>query len=340
MTPLRISVVCPFFNEEAIIEQAARKMLNNLKEQFGERGWELILVDDGSRDRSLEFLLRAVESDGDRVRILSLPWNHGRGRALKTGIDLARGDLIVTTEIDCSWGDQIVKQLANRLEQNPNIDFVVASPHLPGGRLVNVAPSRVLLTKTGNLLIRIFFASHLTMNTGMTRGYRRHVIQPLVAHADGKEFHLEVLLKLLTIGFRADEIPAVLTWNASKFARHKTVKRASSTHIGKTITSHLRFIAIAQPVRYFAWLSLFSLITGVGLVSAAFWMMLIHGPAVFLALLGLIMLLFCLLFLGFSVVFCEQREMMRERWVQMYPRPHPPTSAHAVEIFPKTRAAE
>jgi hypothetical protein len=69
-------------------------------------------------------------------------------------------------------------------------------------------------------------------------------------------------------------------------------------------------------------------------------MLLAGGPSVFLALIGLNMMLFCLLFLGFSVLFFEFRESMREDWIRLYPRPHPPTAVVAVEVHPKAVAAE
>lgn len=335
-----VSVVCPFFNEETIIEAATRRMLSHLREQFGHSGWELILVNDGSSDRSLELLCHTLRMESGQIRVLSLPSNQGRGRALKCGIDAALGELIITTEVDCSWGDDIVKRLVTELNEFPDVDFVVASPHLPGGALVNVAPTRVLLTTVGNLLIRFFFASDVTMNTGMTRGYRRRVVQPLIVYENGKEFHLEVLLKLLTLGFRVREIPATISWQEHRLARHSFAKRKSSTRIARTINSHLRFIAIAQPVRYFAWLSVISLLTGIGFIAAAVWMLVIGAPSILLALLGLTLLLFCLLFLGFSVLFSELRETMRENWMRSYPLPHPPTAVAAVEIRLDAMAAE
>jgi len=330
----RVSVICPFYNEEAIIAAAARRMVGNLRRQFAPGEWELILVDDGSRDRSREILLETLADEAAApVRVLSYGWNRGRGRALKTGIDAAAGSVIVTTEADCSWGDDIVRRLVDELDAHPAADFVIASPHLRGGGLVNVPPSRVALTRCGNLLIRIFLAPSVSMNTGMTRAYRRHVIQPLVVFEDGKEFHLEVLLKLLTLGFRVREIPATITWDDRRLARIGA-RRRSSTRIVKTIGTHLRFIAIAQPVKYFAWLSLASLLIGLGFIAAAVWMLLVAGPAVFLAIIGLIMLLFCLLFCGFSVLFSELRETLRDQWLRAYPTPHPPMTPLGEVVYP------
>ena len=54
------------------------------------------------------------------------------------------------------------------------------------------------------------------MSTGMTRAYRKEVIKPLFVTENGKEFHLEVLLKLRTMKFRIGEIPAIITWKNIK----------------------------------------------------------------------------------------------------------------------------
>jgi glycosyltransferase involved in cell wall biosynthesis len=331
---MKVSVVCPFFNEESIIVAAARRMLGNLRGQFAD--WELILVNDGSRDRSLEMLLAALGPGDTRVRVISCPVNQGRGRALKNGIDAASGDVIVTTEVDCSWGDDIAARLVAELDAHPEAHFVVASPHLPGGGLENVPLRRRLLTAIGNRLIRMFFTARVTMNTGMTRAYRREVIQPLETWENGKEFHLEVLLKLVSLGFRVREIPAVITWQEHKLAAPGTAKRVSSTRILQTIGTHLRFLAIVKPTQYFAIAAAFSLLAGCILVGWAFWNLVRGGPAVFLAIIGLLMLLFSLLFIGFAVFFVKLGEAIREQWLVPY-RPGggiPPSSFKATEVFP------
>jgi hypothetical protein len=65
-----------------------------------------------------------------------------------------------------------------------------------------------------------------------------------------------------------------------------------------------------------------------------------RGPAVFFAIIGLVMLLFCLLFLGFSVLFHQFREQMTEQWRQNYPKPLPPNVLAGVEVYPPTAAME
>lgn len=331
---LRVSVVCPFFNEQAVIAETAVAMAARIAAAFGD-GAELILVNDGSTDDSLQIALDSLKAaNAQNVRVFSYPNNQGRGRALKTGIDAARGEVIVTTEADGSWGYDIVERLVERLETKPDVDFVIASPHRAGGGLINVPEHRVYLSRFGNLLIRGFFESGVTMNTGMTRAYRRAVIQPLIVLENGKEFHLEVLLKLLTLGFRFSEVPAKLTWPEEKATQKPTAKRKSSTKILKTVASHLKFALIAQPVRYFAITAATTVVAG-----AIFMLLAIinlfdpSAPSVFYALIAMILFLFSLTLAGVSVILLQIREVMKNNWMQGYGPLLPPSARGGAEVF-------
>src|SRR3954453_12063602 len=103
-----VSVVCPFFNEAGILEHAIRTLAKCL--QTLNATWELIVVNDGSTDGSGAIAER-VASELPRVRVLGYRYNRGRGHALRTGISAATGDVIVTTEIDLSWGENVVHEL-------------------------------------------------------------------------------------------------------------------------------------------------------------------------------------------------------------------------------------
>lgn len=326
---MKVSVVCPFYNEEAIIEAATRRMARNLASQFGE--WELILVNDGSTDRSLQVLLDSLGIDDSRIRVLSCDVNQGRGRALKNGIDAAAGDIIVTTEVDCSWGDDIALRMVEELQRR-NAHVVVASPHMRGGRLVNVPFVRVLLSTAGNAFINALFSSGVSMSTGMTRAYRREVIQPLVVTENGKEFHLEVLLKLRSLGFSVREIPAVLAWQDHRLKKNRGVRRVSSTRLWRTIGTHLRFAAVAQPMTYFGLAAAASFVFGIGFMAVAVRNLVTGGPAVFLAIMGLLFLLFALLFTGFAVLFIAARDIQREQWMRYYGQSLPPSRLASSEV--------
>lgn len=244
----RISVVCPFFNEEAILESAAAGMLANLT-PFG-NSVELVMVNDGSTDGS-KALAEQLAASNPRVRLISYNLNQGRGHALKTGIDNARGEIIVTTEIDLSWGDDIVSRLVQAMDARPKAALIIASPNLPQGGYRNVPAKRVLLSRVGNTLLRLCISRRITMYTGMTRCYRAAAIQGLPTCERGKEFHLEVAMKALALGWEIEEIPCVLEWKDHKLVKNPSApKRKSSTNIPRIIRSHLLFSFLANPSQY------------------------------------------------------------------------------------------
>jgi glycosyltransferase involved in cell wall biosynthesis len=332
-----VSVVCPFYNEGPLIVAAMRRMVANLHAQLN--SWELILVNDGSTDRGPDLLIGALDEMKDpRIRFISYPVNYGRGRALKTGIDAAAGDVIVTTEADCSWGDDVAKRLSDALLSNIECDLVVASPHRQGGKFIGVPATRVLLTRWGNRLISLFFRSGLTMHTGMTRAYRRDVIVPLRTYENGKEFHLEVLFKLLTLKFRAHEIPATLSWKMRNESKGTKRHRILDARIIKVIQTHFVFLFLADPMRLFSGAAILTFLVSLIFLILATHNLIVGGVSVFYAMLSMFFLLFGFLFIGFAVVLTRMRDQSIEVWLRDYPT-WPPMRSRPEEIYPRKAEA-
>lgn len=259
-----VSVICPMYNESAGIEKNLRRLIAALK-CLG-RSWELLLVNDGSTDDSAERAAALAEEE-PRLRLLGYPRNRGRGYALRTGFRHARGRLIVTTESDLSWGPDIVGQLIAGLEAQ-DCDLVVASPHGPGGRLENVPANRVFLSRFGNKILRLASESRITMLSGMTRAYRREVIDALFLESDGKEIHLEIISQAEALGFRIGEIPAVLAWEAPAPG---APKRKSNFNAPKYIYSHMMFTFGQVPFLLMGTAGLASVLGGSGLMVYLAW---------------------------------------------------------------------
>jgi glycosyltransferase involved in cell wall biosynthesis len=305
-----ISVVCPFYNESQIIEQAIRQLLDRLRSIDGK--WELIVVNDGSTDGS-EKIAQRIAAEHPNLRVLSYLFNRGRGHALRTGINAARGEVIVTTEIDLSWGDTIVHDLVKAMRQWPDADILVASPHLPGGGYKNVPFKRVWLSRMGNHVIRACMSSAATMNTGMTRAYRREVIQSLPLSEDGKEFHLEVILKATAFGYRIREIATILEWKNYKHQGQR-VNRKSSSKVNKLIVSHSLFSVFANPVRYVWAMSLVSLMLGVISFAGAVMLYYMRMVSAYTALLSLSLIIVAVVLFILGVVLKQGNLIQRELW--------------------------
>ncbi len=106
-----ISVVAPVFNEAELLPAFCDEMKRVL-EEIGEP-WEIILVDDGSRDGSLE-ILRAQHTHDPRIKALSFSKNFGGQLAITAGLDHARGDAVVILDADLQAPPEVVKTLVAR----------------------------------------------------------------------------------------------------------------------------------------------------------------------------------------------------------------------------------
>ena len=93
-----LSVVLPAYEEEPNLPSLLERALEVLPEVADE--WEVIVVDDGSRDASVDVVAPYVDEHHPRVRLLRHPRNLGYGAALRSGFEHARGDLVFYTDAD------------------------------------------------------------------------------------------------------------------------------------------------------------------------------------------------------------------------------------------------
>lgn len=102
------SIVVPLYNEEEVIEQFHARLVP-VMERLG-AAWEVIYVNDGSRDRSLAILERLRAAD-PRIGIVNLSRNFGKEIALTAGLDHARGEAVVVTDVDLQDPPEVIPEL-------------------------------------------------------------------------------------------------------------------------------------------------------------------------------------------------------------------------------------
>lgn len=306
-----ISVVCPFYNEEAILAKALPHLLGSLDTL--DEPFEVIVVDDGSTDGG-RAIAEAVAAEDPRLRVAGYDRNRGRGYAIRAGIAAATGEVVVTTEIDLSWGDDIVHRLVAAWREDPKTDIVIASPHLPGGGYRNVPQVRVWLSSLGNRIIRAGLAWGITMNTGMTRLYRRERFLTLPLDQDEKEQHLEILEKALAFGWRIREIPALLEWRHDKLAAPGKRRRSFGPTVVKLVRTHLSFAVATAPFRLLYPVAVLLLALASGFFGAAVWHLFTPTPSIYLLLVAMLLGLFAFLIFGLGALAQQARETRREIW--------------------------
>jgi glycosyltransferase involved in cell wall biosynthesis len=114
VTTPRVSVVIPVYNEAENLADLHRELTASLQ-SFGQP-YEILIVDDGSRDGTLERLL-AIEAADPRVRVLRLRRNFGQTAAFSAGFDHARGEVIVTSDGDLQNDPADIPALVAKLDE-------------------------------------------------------------------------------------------------------------------------------------------------------------------------------------------------------------------------------
>jgi dolichol-phosphate mannosyltransferase len=245
-----LSIVIPMFNEAENAESTLNRVEEVLASFTGT--YEIIAVNDGSLDDTLETLNRLAEQDR-KLKVVSYPKNVGRGMALRKGFKESRGEVIVSIDADLSYSPQYILDLVETLRGEPEVDLVLASPYMPGGGVQNVPLLRLWVSKWGNKILRLAMPNRIYTSTGIFRAYRKKVLDSLEIESDGKEIHLEILSKALALGYRVKESPAILT---------SRKKGKSKFRFRKTALSHLVFSAFEKPMIIFGFIGLLTL--GVG----------------------------------------------------------------------------
>ena len=317
---IQLSVITPMYNEEPTIGDCAARLIEAMK-SF-DKSWELILVNDGSGDNTLNIISQLARDD-QRIRIVSYKRNRGRGYALRTGFAHCRGRYVVTVESDLTWGEDVVSRLYNQL-LDTDADIVIASPYAKGGRLENVPFRRALLSWLGNRILRVTVSSDITMLSGMTRGYKGDFIRSLPLSEDGKEIHLEIVSKGCMLDCNFSEIPATLRWAKAKKGKPK---RKSKFKMAKLIRSHLLFGFNEAPILLFGSIGAVVLLAGLILGLRLSFLHFLKGEVIgdrvvmimttiFLVLSGFSIFLFC--FLAYQIrdlrkeIFKSRYEMLQD----------------------------
>ena len=113
---MMLSIVVPCFNEEACLEVLHQRLSATAKAAAG-ADYELVLVNDGSRDRSWEIMQRLAASDPHLVAV-NLSRNHGHQLALTAGLDLCRGDKILVIDADLQDPPELLPKMLEAMREN------------------------------------------------------------------------------------------------------------------------------------------------------------------------------------------------------------------------------
>ncbi len=203
--PVDVTVLVPAFNEAESLPELCRELVPVLETQGG--SWEILIVDDGSRDGTGAAIEKLAADP--RVRGVSLRRNFGKSAALATGFRLARGEIVVTMDADLQDDPAELPRLVTALDQG--LDLV------SGWKQNRQDPaSKTLPSKLFNAVTSMVAGVRLhDFNCGF-KAYRREVTEAIEVYG---EFHRFMPALANWAGFRVGEVP--VHHRRRKFGRSK-----------------------------------------------------------------------------------------------------------------------
>jgi len=204
---VKLSIIIPARNEEGNIG----KTLNLLREHLdgaGVTNFEILVVDDGSSDRTYEIVMEANRED-ERIRCVRNTGRNGFGRAVTYGLNLFTGEAVIIYMADASDAPADVVKYYYILRDEADCAF--GSRFMRESQVYDYPKFKLVINRIANFVIQLMFNLRYNDTTNAFKGYRAHVIEgcrPFIS----PHFNLtiEIPLKALVRGYTYKVIP--ITW--------------------------------------------------------------------------------------------------------------------------------
>jgi len=200
----KLSVVIPAYNEEQGIADIVQRVMA-VREAvlgIGLDDMELLVVDDGSRDRTAE-IVRDIAKNTPGVRLISHKINRGYGGALKTGFSEARGELIGFLDADGTYPPEFFPQLCK--EAMNGVDLVI------GSRMAGADSKMPVTRRVGNLffasLLSIMGWERVTDSASGMRVFKRNILEQMYPLPDGLNLTPVMSTRAIHEGIKMSEVP-------------------------------------------------------------------------------------------------------------------------------------
>ncbi len=288
-----LSILIPVFNEEGNLSLLYEKLVTALK-RLG-RPYEVIFIDDGSSDGTLEILLDLRERNPN-VKIISFSRNFGQTAALSAGIDFSKGDILIPMDGDLQNDPEDILALLQKIDEGYDV--------VSGWRKGRKDPflSRRLPSMIANKIISLIGGVHLHDYGCTLKAYRRDILKNIRLYG---EMHRFIPIYAQWIGARVSEIPVrhfSRGSGASKYGMSRVFKVILDLMVVKFLLSYSQ-----KPIYVFGGMGLLMILGGFCSGVYALYMKLFKGVSFILTPLPLLcVLLFMLGFLSILMGFLAE----------------------------------
>lgn len=226
---MKVSILIPVYNEEKTVSQILAQVR---AVDIAPLEKEIIVVDDGSQDRSADIL--AEEAQQGDLTFVRHPHNQGKGAAVRTAMAHATGDIFLIQDADLEYDPRDYPSLLRPILEG-RAEVVYGSRFLGGPRKAMLF-WHMVANKLLTLITNILYDSILSDMETCYKVFKAEIVRSIPLHARGFEFEPEITAKVLKRGYRIFEAP--ITYTGREY------------HEGKKIKARDAFIALWTLVKY------------------------------------------------------------------------------------------
>lgn len=205
-----LSVVIPCYNEERRIERNLLIKINYLRKQS--YTWEIVLVDDGSSDKTSEIAKNFIASHGAyHIKFITYTKNKGKGYAVKKGMIASVGKYVLFSDLDNSTP---LYELPRLLDSAMDFDIIIASRYIEGSKIVKKQTlTRRFVSRLGNLFIRFIIGLNLRDTQCGFKLFSQESSRRIFTYMRSQRwgFDIEALLLAKELHYSIKEVPVAWT---------------------------------------------------------------------------------------------------------------------------------
>jgi len=203
---MKISVIMPTYNEKENIKALIHSVFDNIKGEV-----EIVVVDDNSPDGTWKIVEKMEDV---RIKLLRRVDKRGLASAIRKGIRVATGDVIVVMDTDFSHPPEKIPDMVKALEDS---DIALGSRHINGGRM-EASKARVFLSKMTNIFARLFLGFEIKDYTGGFLVVKKETfkkVQILDEWGEYGNYCIGFLYNAKKKGYKIKEVPFVYKYRTS-----------------------------------------------------------------------------------------------------------------------------
>ncbi len=258
-TKASVTVVIPVYNERACLPALLERTLMACR-ALG-RSWELILVDDGSRDGTTEMLADAAREHPGEVKVILLNRNYGQHNAILCGFAAAQGDILVTLDADLQNPPEEIATLVAKIDEGYDVVGSVRQDRQD-------ALFRKVFSGLINLMVRKTTGVKLHDYGCMLRAYRRRVVEAML---NCRERHTFIPVLANLFAKRVTEVPVSHAERATGDSKYSFFKLIN-------LQFDLLTCMTTAPLRMLSFIGAAISMLSIGFGAFLLVMRLIHGP--------------------------------------------------------------